>query len=173
MPESGTPRRIVIVGASLAGASAAVAIAEAGFDGETILLGDELHRPYERPPLSKAILLGEADEPDWVADEDFYAAHGIDLRLGVRVTAHRCRELDGDQSTAKGSATTGCCSPPARSRVASASRGPTPPASTSSAPSTSRSRFAPRSRPAPASSWSVRAGSGARWQPLRGTTAPT
>ena len=87
MPESGTPRRIVIVGASLAGASAAVAIAEAGFDGETILLGDELHRPYERPPLSKAILLGEADEPDWVADEDFYAAHGIDLRLGVRVTA--------------------------------------------------------------------------------------
>lgn len=42
----------VIVGASLAGAKAAQALREEGFDGQLVLVGDESERPYERPPLS-------------------------------------------------------------------------------------------------------------------------
>lgn len=82
-------RRIVIVGSSLGGASAAVALRERGFGGDLTLLGDELHLPYERPPLSKAVLTGEHDEPDWVADSSYYGEHGIDLRRGVVVTSVR------------------------------------------------------------------------------------
>ncbi|HET6501010.1 MAG TPA: FAD-dependent oxidoreductase [Amycolatopsis sp.] len=78
MPE---PQRVVIVGAGLAGASAAAGMREAGYTGDVLVLGAEPHRPYELPPLSKAILLGETDEPDWVRDEDFYAGHDIELRL--------------------------------------------------------------------------------------------
>ena len=66
------PSRIVIVGASLAGGSAAVALREQGYAGELTLIGEEEHRPYERPPLSKALMQGEVDEPDWVADEAFW-----------------------------------------------------------------------------------------------------
>lgn len=82
-------RRIVVVGSSLGGASAAVALREQGFDGELTLVGEELHLPYERPPLSKAVLTGEHEEPDWVADRSYYGAHGIDLRRGVLVTSVR------------------------------------------------------------------------------------
>ncbi|MGH3466512.1 MAG: NAD(P)/FAD-dependent oxidoreductase, partial [Thermocrispum sp.] len=49
-------------------------------------LGAEQHRPYELPPLSKAVLLAERDEPDWVHEENFYVKHGIDLRRGVEAT---------------------------------------------------------------------------------------
>lgn len=82
-------RRVVVVGSSLGGASAAVALREQGFDGDVTLVGDELHLPYERPPLSKAVLSGKQDEPDWVADSSYYGEHGIDLRRGVRVTSVR------------------------------------------------------------------------------------
>jgi len=85
-------RRVVIVGSSLGGASAAVALREQGFDGDVTLVGDELHLPYERPPLSKAVLAGEQDEPDWVADAAHYGDHDIDLRRGVRVTSARPAE---------------------------------------------------------------------------------
>ncbi len=81
-----TPSRIVVIGASLAGASAAVALREQGFQGELTLIGEEDDLPYERPPLSKAMLLGDADEPDWVKDEAFYADHHITLRLGTTAT---------------------------------------------------------------------------------------
>jgi NADPH-dependent 2,4-dienoyl-CoA reductase/sulfur reductase-like enzyme len=80
------PARIVIVGASLAGASAAVTLRELGYAGELTLIGDEVERPYERPPLSKAVLIGDADEPDWVRDEAYYADQQIDLRRGTHVT---------------------------------------------------------------------------------------
>ena len=82
-----SPSRIVIIGASLAGASAALALREQGFQGEVLLIGAEDHRPYERPPLSKAILLGDADEPDWVADAEAYAAKDITLLSGTVATA--------------------------------------------------------------------------------------
>ena len=80
------PKRILIVGAGLAGASAAAALRENGYAGEVAVLGAESHRPYELPPLSKKILLGEADEPDWVRDEGFYSQHDVDLRLGTSAT---------------------------------------------------------------------------------------
>ena len=52
-------RRLVIVGASLAGLRAAQAARNAGFDGDLVMVGDERHRPYTRPPLSKELLAGE------------------------------------------------------------------------------------------------------------------
>ena len=72
----------VIVGASLAGAKAAEALREEGFDGQVLLVGAEAERPYERPPLSKDYLRGEADAKPYVHDENFYDQHNIDLRLG-------------------------------------------------------------------------------------------
>lgn len=77
----------VIVGASLTGAKAAEELRERGFDGRVILLGDEPARPYERPPLSKDFLRGEADGKPFVHDEDFYGKSNIDLRTGVTVTS--------------------------------------------------------------------------------------
>src|SRR5947199_1736104 len=74
---------IIVVGASLAGAKAAETLREEGFDGRVVLIGAEDERPYERPPLSKDYLRGEAGrEKVYVHNEDFYAKHDIDLRLG-------------------------------------------------------------------------------------------
>lgn len=81
--------RIVVVGAGLAGASAAAALREGGYAGEVVLFGDESHLPYELPPLSKSIMLGETDEPDRVRADGFYAANEIDLRRGIQVTEVR------------------------------------------------------------------------------------
>jgi 3-phenylpropionate/trans-cinnamate dioxygenase ferredoxin reductase subunit len=78
----------VIVGASLAGAKAAQALREEGFDGPLILIGEESERPYERPPLSKGYLMGkDAREQIYVHPPQWYAEHDIDLRLGTAVTA--------------------------------------------------------------------------------------
>ena len=52
-------RRLVIVGASLAGLRAAQAARGAGFEGDLIVVGEERHPPYTRPPLSKELLAGE------------------------------------------------------------------------------------------------------------------
>ena len=70
----------------LAGASAAIALRDQGYEGELTLIGEESQLPYERPPLSKAVLQGAADEPDWVADEATYADKAIDPRLGTTAT---------------------------------------------------------------------------------------
>lgn len=74
--------RVVIVGASLGGVRTARALQRAGHDGEIVLLGDEPHVPYDRPPLSKAFLTSEYDVSLALQREDLY--EGIDLRLGVR-----------------------------------------------------------------------------------------
>ena len=85
MPES---QAMVIVGASLAGAKAAQTLRDEGFDGRIVLLGEEASRPYERPPLSKAYLQGEADfEVAAVHDADYYDTNGIELRTSTTVTA--------------------------------------------------------------------------------------
>ena len=54
--------RIAIVGASLAGVHAAQALRRQEFDGEVVLVGDESHYPYDRPPLSKELLVGPYDD---------------------------------------------------------------------------------------------------------------
>ncbi len=73
----------VIVGASLTGAKAAQTLRHEGFEGRLVLVGSEDERPYERPPLSKDYVRGEAGrERIYVHDEDFYADHDIELRLG-------------------------------------------------------------------------------------------
>jgi 3-phenylpropionate/trans-cinnamate dioxygenase ferredoxin reductase component len=76
-------RTFVIVGASLAGAKAAETLRAEGFDERVVLIGDEDERPYERPPLSKDYLRGEAERATvYVHPEGFYAEHDIELRLG-------------------------------------------------------------------------------------------
>jgi 3-phenylpropionate/trans-cinnamate dioxygenase ferredoxin reductase subunit len=81
-------RTFAIVGASLAGAKAAETLRTEGFDGRLLLLGDEPERPYERPPLSKAYLRGEAGRDKlYVHDPEFYAAHDIELRTSTRVAS--------------------------------------------------------------------------------------
>jgi 3-phenylpropionate/trans-cinnamate dioxygenase ferredoxin reductase subunit len=82
------PRRFVIVGASLAGAKAAETLRKEGFEGSVALVGEEAQRPYERPPLSKEYLRGEAGpEKLYVHADGFYEAQGIDLRLSSSATA--------------------------------------------------------------------------------------
>ena len=80
------PQRIVIVGSGLAGASAAGELRAKGYTGQVTIFGKEPHRPYELPALSKGILLGDAEDPDWAHDEDFYAKNDIDLLLSTVVT---------------------------------------------------------------------------------------
>jgi 3-phenylpropionate/trans-cinnamate dioxygenase ferredoxin reductase component len=78
-----TEKTFLIVGASLAGAKAAETLRAEGFDGRILLVGAEHDRPYERPPLSKEYLRGEAGrEKVYVHDEGFYAEQDIELRLG-------------------------------------------------------------------------------------------
>jgi NADPH-dependent 2,4-dienoyl-CoA reductase/sulfur reductase-like enzyme len=78
----------VIIGASLAGAKAAETLREEGFAGSIVLIGAEEDRPYERPPLSKGVLLGNDEESSvFVHDENWYSEHDVDLRLGVEATA--------------------------------------------------------------------------------------
>ncbi len=74
--------RVVIVGAGHAGGTAAALLRQYGFEGGIVLAGDEPLAPYQRPPLSKAWLKGEADgESLSLRPVEFYAEHGIDLRL--------------------------------------------------------------------------------------------
>jgi 3-phenylpropionate/trans-cinnamate dioxygenase ferredoxin reductase subunit len=77
----------VIVGGGLAGAKAAEALREEGFDGRVVLLGEEDVAPYERPPLSKDYLRGDAGRDAlWAQEEGWYDAHDVELRTGTKVT---------------------------------------------------------------------------------------
>ncbi|TCO45196.1 3-phenylpropionate/trans-cinnamate dioxygenase ferredoxin reductase subunit [Kribbella antiqua] len=80
--------QIVIVGASLAGATAAETLRSEGWTGGIVLIGSENQLPYERPPLSKGVLLGK-DQPDvaQLHDQQWYDDNSIELRLGTTVTA--------------------------------------------------------------------------------------
>ena len=80
--------RIVIVGGGLAAATAASQLRENGFDGEVVLFAAEPHAPYERPPLSKSVLLGDKEPASaFCHDDGWYADHDVDLHTGERVVA--------------------------------------------------------------------------------------
>ncbi len=96
-------QRFVVVGAGLAAAKAVEELRAAGFAGPLVMFGDEHHLPYERPPLSKGFLLGDAElETVFVHDPDWYDENEVDLRLGTAVTAidpgaHMVRTGAGEQ----------------------------------------------------------------------------
>ena len=76
-----------IIGASLAGATAAATLRQDGFDGDVVLIGAEPQLPYERPPLSKEYLRGEVPfEKALVRPADYYGGNRIATLLGVRAT---------------------------------------------------------------------------------------
>jgi 3-phenylpropionate/trans-cinnamate dioxygenase ferredoxin reductase component len=78
--------RVVIVGAGQAGAALAAKLRALGHTGQIVMLGDEPAPPYQRPPLSKAYLLGEMEEDRlWLRAPEFWADNGVDLRLGQPV----------------------------------------------------------------------------------------
>ena len=78
---------IVIVGGGHAGGQAAASLRQEGYDGEVILLADEPHIPYQRPPLSKQYLAGEHGlERVYLRPAAFYDSKGIAVRTGVRAT---------------------------------------------------------------------------------------
>ena len=78
--------KVVIVGAGHAGGTAAALLRQFGFAGPITLLGEEPIPPYQRPPLSKAWLKGEADEDSLALKPlEFYAEQSIDLRMGISV----------------------------------------------------------------------------------------
>ena len=79
-------KTVVIVGAGLAGHSAAEALRSEGFKGRVLLFGEESQRPYDRPPLSKEFLKAEWNkERLFYRPESFYREQNIDLRLNTRV----------------------------------------------------------------------------------------
>lgn len=81
--------RTLIVGASLAGTRAAGALRQAGYDGDLVMIGDELALPYQRPPLSKEVLGASPPSADELLLEarTWYAEQGIELWLGTRAVA--------------------------------------------------------------------------------------
>jgi len=80
---------ILVIGAGQAAAVAVATLRDQGFEGRITVVGDEAHAPYERPPLSKAVLAAvEAEEPSIsVKEENFFPTRNIDLRLGLEVVS--------------------------------------------------------------------------------------
>ncbi|WP_346172628.1 NAD(P)/FAD-dependent oxidoreductase [Streptomyces cuspidosporus] len=78
-------RTVAVVGASLAGLSAARSLRNRGYDGRLVVIGDEVHRPYDRPPLSKEFLAGAIGEADLALERDDEEL-GAEWVLGVRAT---------------------------------------------------------------------------------------
>ncbi|WP_107497388.1 FAD/NAD(P)-binding oxidoreductase [Thalassobius sp. I31.1] len=79
---------IIVIGAGQAGSSLTAKLRKLGFDGKVTLIGEESTPPYQRPPLSKAYLLGDMErERLFLRPESFYADQDIELRLGARVEA--------------------------------------------------------------------------------------
>ncbi|MET7723883.1 NAD(P)/FAD-dependent oxidoreductase [Streptomyces mirabilis] len=99
-------RTVAVVGASLAGLSAARSLRQQGYDGRLVVIGDELHRPYDRPPLSKEFLagtLGEADLSLETDDEDLRAEWLLGARAAGLDRAERAVRLaDGREVRADG-----------------------------------------------------------------------
>ncbi|HZP91141.1 MAG TPA: FAD-dependent oxidoreductase [Actinomycetota bacterium] len=105
----------VVVGANLAGATAAATLRSEGFDGRLVLIGEEPLPPYERPPLSKEYLRDEQPlERGWIRPPSFWEENEVETRFGTRVqrvdTADRTAVLAGGERIAFDAAliATGC-----------------------------------------------------------------
>lgn len=78
---------VIVIGAGQAGSSCCVRLRNGGYDGQITLVGEEPVPPYQRPPLSKAYLLGEMEkERLYLRPESFYAEQNISLKLGTPVS---------------------------------------------------------------------------------------
>jgi 3-phenylpropionate/trans-cinnamate dioxygenase ferredoxin reductase component len=99
-----TLRTIVIVGASLAGLRAAEALRHEDYDGRLVLVGDEPHLPYDRPPLSKELLAGEWEPEQIALRKQPYDDLEVEMLLARRATgldlSGRTVEVDGDERLA-------------------------------------------------------------------------
>lgn len=119
-------RRIVVVGASLAGIGAVRGLRRDGYDGEIVVVGAESHRPYDRPPLSKEFLAGRVGEGDLTLefpDDDL----GADWRLGVSATglaANRTVHLSDGTSLAADGVVVATGASPRRLPATADARGP-------------------------------------------------
>ena len=93
---------IVIIGAGQAGGWAAQTLRSEGFTGRLVLVGEEMHPPHERPPLSKAVLSGAAlPATTWLMKPDAFSALGVEWRPGTQVqridrTARQALLADGE-----------------------------------------------------------------------------
>ncbi|HEX2068643.1 MAG TPA: FAD-dependent oxidoreductase [Actinomycetota bacterium] len=100
---AGRRQTFVIVGANLTGGAAVSTLRDQGFDGRIVLIGDEIHPPYERPPLSKGYLRGqESFEDTLLRPREWYEQNDVDLLLGKTASrigpADRVVEVDdGDR----------------------------------------------------------------------------
>ncbi|MER7837523.1 FAD-dependent oxidoreductase [Streptomyces sp. NPDC096040] len=99
-------RTVAVVGASLAGLSAARSLRQRGYDGRLVVIGDEPHRPYDRPPLSKEFLAGTLGEADLALerdDEELRAEWLLGMRAtGLDRTGRAIRLADGREVRADG-----------------------------------------------------------------------
>ncbi|MEU9915921.1 FAD-dependent oxidoreductase [Streptomyces sp. NPDC051001] len=99
-------RTVAVVGASLAGLSAARSLRKQGYDGRLVVIGDEVHRPYDRPPLSKEFLAGTLGETELsleAGDEDLRAEWLLGTRaVGLDRTDRAVRLADGREVRADG-----------------------------------------------------------------------
>lgn len=87
MSDIGTDQGVVIIGAGHAGGTAAALLRQYGYEGSIVMIGEEPLVPYQRPPLSKAWLKGEADGDSLaLRPQEFYDEASIDLRLSVQAT---------------------------------------------------------------------------------------
>ena len=78
---------MVIIGAGQAGGEAAYALRQNGYTGDLTIIGDEQHIPYERPPLSKGLLIGDNEPADtYLLERSVYDECNIDLKLDASVT---------------------------------------------------------------------------------------
>ena len=94
---------ILIIGAGQSGMQIADTLREEGFDGAITLVGDESIPPYQRPPLSKAYLYGDADEESLqFRNEKFYADNRIELVLGDAIVGVELGKEGGAATTASG-----------------------------------------------------------------------
>jgi 3-phenylpropionate/trans-cinnamate dioxygenase ferredoxin reductase component len=92
----------LVIGANMAGGTAAATLREEGFDGRVVLIGEESNPPYERPPLSKEYLRGEEQEPRFIRPAEWYENNQIETRFGERaqrvdVAGRSVELLDGER----------------------------------------------------------------------------